>query len=167
MCRNAAYTNPHIAVASLGPVFSASLGELHPHEDWLWIFQAYIDNAMEEPNFKALVTPKICKYHYLTDPSDLKSDSNDTLLSSFSSWDVDAPEAVKTLVTTVQKLETRVLDFQLAVGEDVDFLFRKLQYLKAVIGVWPAGTPFSGISEECSTIWDSEHWLWPLSPQEN
>jgi hypothetical protein len=68
---------------------------------------------------------------------------------------MDAPEAVKTLATTVQKLETRVSDFQLAVGEDVDSLFGKLQELKAVVGIRPSGTPLGGISEECSTIWET------------
>jgi hypothetical protein len=91
--QNAAYTNPHIAVASLGSTFNVLLGELHPHEDWLHIFQSYLDEAEEDSNIKDLVTPKKCKYRYLTYLLDLKTDSNHMLLSSFSSWDMDAPEA--------------------------------------------------------------------------
>ncbi len=58
------------------------------------------------------------------------------------------------MANTVQKLETRASDFQLAVGKDVDSLLAKLQDLWAVIGVRPSGSPLGGISEECSMIWE-------------
>jgi hypothetical protein len=72
--RNAAYTNLHIAALALGPDLNVFLGELRPREDWLHIFQVYLDELMPQPSYKDFTTPKKWKYRYLPDPLDLQSE---------------------------------------------------------------------------------------------
>jgi hypothetical protein len=152
--RNAAYTNPHIAAAALGPDLKVFLGELCPREDWLHIFQVYLDELTPQPSYKEFTTPKKRKYRYLPDPLDFQSDSMDTGLSSFISWDMELPEATKMLASMIQKLDTKMSDFQVVISEDVDSMFTKLQDLRAMVGTRP-GDASLGIAEECTTVWET------------
>jgi hypothetical protein len=75
----------------------------------------------------------------------------DSGLSSFSSWDMELPEATKMLASMIQKLDTKMADFQAVVGEDVDSMFTQLQDLRAMVVTCP-GDASLGIAEECATI---------------
>jgi hypothetical protein len=71
------------------------------------------------------------------------------------SWDVDQGDLGKLIVSSFQKLESRLADFQVAVGEDVDALLAKLQDSKAMVGVKPAQLPIDGFSDNSFTVWES------------
>jgi hypothetical protein len=62
-------------------------------------------------------------------------------------------------VTAFHSLEQRFLAFQVAVGEDVDALFSKLQDIKAGMGVKPATLPLEGFNDDCVTIWEAIRML--------
>lgn len=129
--------------------------ELHLREEWLLLFQDYLD-SMEGPPaaIKSLSTPRKWKFRYLPDPTDLAV--GESPLSSFSSWEMDdQSEPLKALATAFRKFETRFTDFQLFVGEDVDALFNKFQDLRALVGTQPQAFNIGGLSGECVTIWEA------------
>jgi hypothetical protein len=97
----AAFSNPTVAVETLGNALPSLLGELHPREDWLRILQHYID---DQGATNPLVTPKKRKHRYMLDSQELGQESSDSLLSTFSSWDLDSPESLRSVLTLVQKL---------------------------------------------------------------
>jgi hypothetical protein len=158
--RSSAYSNPTVAVDALGSALPSLLGELHPREDWLRILQHYIeDHGVSNP----LVTPKKCKHQCLPDEQNLAQDSSDSLISTFSSWDLDSPEGLKGVFQLAQKLESRVIDFQLIAGEDIDSVLANIHDVKAAIGTSaPVSTPST--SDEVNTIWESFTLLWNLIP---
>jgi hypothetical protein len=147
-----------VAATILGPSLNAFLSELRPHEEWLRLFQYYLDSVDMDLDTKALITPKKRKYRYVLDtPGDAALASFDSgLLSSDSSWDMDPPEGMRSLAKMLQKLEARLFDFQLAVGDDMDLVTTKIQDVKAVIGTSSASTlKFAGSTDECNTIWET------------
>jgi len=148
--RNAAYTNP-----SLPSSLFTFLGELHPHEDWLRIFQAYLDEETSGTETKAYVTPKKCKHRYLEDEANLAMDSPLELAPSFSSWDNDHPENMQAFAAALKNLESRFVSFQRATGEDVESLITKIQEVKAVIETPTLNLASAGLGEECSMIWET------------
>jgi hypothetical protein len=150
--RNAAFTDPHVPVDVLGSSLPTLLSELHPREDWLRIFQSFLDLVPPDPSATSLVTPKKRKFRYLPDETD---SSGDSPLSSFSSWDVDQGDVGKAVSAALHKLENRFTEFQIAVGEDVDSLFLKLQELKAGLGVKPSSLSLDGFSDDCVTLWET------------
>jgi len=153
--RNAAYTDPHVPKEAVGTALTSLLGELHPREEWLLLFQDCLD-SMEGASgaIKSLSTPRKRKFRYLSDPTDLAV--GESPLSSFSSWEMDdQSEPLKALATAFRKFETRFTDFQLSVGEDVDVLFNKFQDLKASVGTQPQAFNIGGLSGECVTIWEA------------
>jgi hypothetical protein len=152
--RNAAYTDPHVSSTAFGSALPNLMGELHPHEDWLRIFQGFLDDSISEVPTGTLVTPRKRKFRYLPDPIDIPA-VGDSPITSLTSWDAEQPELTKNMVNALQKLENRFADFQMAVGEDVDALFSKLQDLKAVVGVKPVSLPIDGFYEDCVTIWET------------
>lgn len=152
--RNAAYTDPHVSSTAFGSALPNLMGELHPHEDWLRIFQGFLDDSISEVPTGTLVTPRKRKFRYLPDPIDIPA-VGDYPITSLTSWDAEQPEFTKNMVNALQKLENRFADFQMAVGEDVDALFSKLQDLKAVVGVKPVSLPIDGFYEDCVTIWET------------
>jgi hypothetical protein len=123
--RNAAYTDPHVSSTAFGSALPNLMGELHPHEDWLRIFQGFLDDSISEVPTGTLVTPRKRKFRYLPDPIDIPA-VGDSPITSLTSWDAEQPELTKNMVNALQKLENRFADFQMAVGEDVDALFSKL-----------------------------------------
>jgi hypothetical protein len=152
--RNAAFTDPHVPSTSFGSALSALLGELHPRDEWLHIFQAFLDENSSAALSGALVTPRKRKFRYLPDPA-ASDGTDDSPLTSLGSWDVDQGDLGKVIVSSLQKLESRLSDFQVAVGEDVDAPFIKLQDSKATVGVKPAHLPIDGFSDDSITVWES------------
>lgn len=151
--RNAAFTDPHVPSLAFGSVLPELLGELHPREEWLRIFQGFLDEVAPEPLAGTLITPRKRKYRYL--PDNGEAQDTESPLSFFSSSDVDQPEFGKTLFTALQKLDHRFSEFQRAVGDDVDSLFAKLQDIKAGMGVKPTTLPLEGFNDDCVTLWES------------
>ncbi len=127
-------------------------------EEWLHLFQYFLDSVDTDAEIKDLVTPKKRKYRYVPDaPEDIVLNSSDSgLLSAASSWDMDPPEGMKNLAQMIQKLDSRFFDFQLAVGDDMDQVMTKIQDVKAIIGTSSASTlHFAGSTDECNTIWET------------
>jgi hypothetical protein len=149
--KNAAFTDPHLPVSYMGSDLNTYLGELRPREDWLRIFQAYMEENEESNTVsKVLVTPKKRKHRFLSDPIMTETDAGDLLLLS-SSWEAtDSNEILKALTTAFQQLDQRLTEFQLSAGDDVDTLFGRTQDIKASIGMYPSGM----VSDECNTIWE-------------
>jgi hypothetical protein len=58
------------------------------------------------------------------------------------------------LASMIQKLDTKMADFQAVIGEDVDSMFTQLQDLRAMVVTCP-GDASLGIAEECATIWET------------
>jgi hypothetical protein len=124
--RNAAFTDPHAPVSAFGSSLASLLGELHPRKEWLLIFQSFMEHSAAAPGAKALTTPKKRKFRYLPDPEDLPTTGSlDSLLSSFSSWDMDQPDSLKQLGTAFGHFESRFAPFQVAVGDDIDTLLAR------------------------------------------
>jgi len=137
--RNAAFTDPHASVRAFGSALTPLLGELHPREEWLLIFQSFMESSEAVSGAKAIITPKKHKFRYLPDPEDLPAaGSLDSPLSSFSSWDMDQPDSLKQLATAFGCFESRFSTFQVAVGEDVDSMLARFHDVKAPLGVPPA-----------------------------
>jgi hypothetical protein len=153
--RNAAYTDLHVSSTAFGSALPNLMSELHPREDWLIIFQGFLEDSIPEVLTGTLVTPRKRKFRYLPDPVDILGAVGDSPLTSLTSWDADQPELAKNIVTALQKLENCFADFQVAVGEDVDALFSKLQDIKVGMGVKPVSLPIDGFSEDCVTIWET------------
>ena len=153
--RNSAYSDPHVPRAAFGPSLDSLLGELHPREDWLLIFQDFLDSFQDQPvSTKPLSTPRKRKFRYLPDPTDLAVGASP--LSSFSSWEFEEQtEPLKSLATALRKFESRFTDFPLAVGEDVDLLFNKLHDVKAMVGTQPSDLTIGDITDECVTVWEA------------
>jgi hypothetical protein len=91
--RNAAFTDPHVPSLAFGSVLPELLGELHPREEWLRIFQSFLDKVAPEPLAGTLITPRKRKYRYL--PDNGEAQDTESPLSFFSSSDVDQPEFEK------------------------------------------------------------------------
>jgi hypothetical protein len=155
--RNAAFTDPHAHQDAFGASLTPLLGELHPREDWLLMFQGFLDAFVATaPSVKALTTPRKRKLRYLPDPDGIPaSGSLDSPLSSFSSWDMDQPDSLKQLATAFGRLESKFSAFQVAVGEDVDDLLARLHDFKAVLGSPPPRFSVGGVSEDCVTVWET------------
>jgi hypothetical protein len=154
--RNATFTDPHAPVSAFGSSLTLLLGELHPREEWLAIFQSFLEQSAAVSSARVLATPKKRKYRYLPDTEDLPTaGSLDSPLSSFSSWDMDQPDSLKQLGTAFGRLESRFSTFQVAVGEDVDTLLARLQDLEALLGAPPARFSVGGVSEDCVTVWET------------
>jgi hypothetical protein len=66
----------------------------------------------------------------------------------FSSWDIELPEATKMTASMIQKLDSKMSNFQVVVGKDVDSMFTQLQDLQAMVSTRP-GDVFLGIAEAC------------------
>ncbi len=60
-------------------------------------------------------------------------------------------DALKSVFKTVQILDEKLRNFHVAVGEDGDFSVTRIQDINAEVGV-PTST---GITEECTTIWET------------
>jgi hypothetical protein len=68
MWKNAAFIDPHLPVSYMGDDLNTYLGELWLCEDWLHIFQVYIEENKENNMVaKVLVTPKKQKLFFLSD----------------------------------------------------------------------------------------------------
>jgi hypothetical protein len=102
---NAAYTDPHVPREAFGTSLEPLLGDLRPREEWLLIFQGFLDSIQDNPATKQLSTPRKRKFRCLPDPSALGDESSP--LSSFSSWEIDdQSEPLKTLASAFRKFES-------------------------------------------------------------
>lgn len=149
--KNAAFTNPHIPVASIGGLLDSMLGEYRPREEWLKIFQSILDETVPPSTFE---TPRKRQFRYyaISETSDIPDED---LVASFGSWDFEAMGSsdLRRFATAIQGLDARLRQFQLAVGEDVDQLTSKLQEVKSVVGAQPSDGTID-IADECTTIWE-------------
>jgi hypothetical protein len=116
-----------------------------------------MDEAAAAPTTGSLITPRKRKFRYLPDVID--REPGESPLSSLASCDVAQSDFGKHLVTAFHSLEQRFSAFQVAVGEDVDALFYKLQEIKAGMGVKPATLPLEGFNNDCITIWEAMRML--------
>lgn len=124
--KKSAFTYPHLPAVASGTNLNIMLGKLRPREDWLCIFQSMLEESAPEPKFESsVVTPKKRKFWYLTVSDNMATD-DPLLSSSFSLWALDTPDAIKTLVFSVQNLDTKLRDFQLTVSEDVDAIITRI-----------------------------------------
>jgi hypothetical protein len=112
-----------------------------------------MEDVVPESKFESMVTPKKRKFCYVSLGDDLATD-DPLLSSSLTSWDLDAPKTVKALANSIQQLDSKLRDFQLAVGEDVDSLLTRVHEVKVLVGVQPTDGSLLSITEECSTIWE-------------
>lgn len=90
--KNSAYAHPRLPIDSIGGSLNLMLGELRPREDWLKIFQSYLDDSIHSGKAEMLLTPKKRKHRYFGQDDDTLG-VDDNVLEALSSWELETTGA--------------------------------------------------------------------------